>query len=63
LKDGDTLRSKYYVTLPNGDVREYDFPKSFINQNTGFLKTGIVINANFPITEFGTYKLETVTNK
>lgn len=63
LKEEDRIRAKYYVTLPSGDVREYDFPKNFVNKDTGLLKTGIMINANFPLIEFGTYKLETVTDK
>lgn len=59
LKSGEKLRSTYYVTLPNGDVREYDIAKQFIETN-GLLKTDIWITGNFPTKDIGAYKLEFV---
>ncbi len=46
LKPGVRIRSSYYVALPNGDVREYDFPKIYIDTNN-LLKTGIWIKGSF----------------
>lgn len=33
LKSTDKIRSAYYVTLPNGDVRQYEFAKNYIDTN------------------------------
>jgi uncharacterized protein YkwD len=59
LKSGEEVRSKYYVTLPNGDVREYDIAQYFVEPN-GLLKTGIWISGSFPTRDPWSYKLEFV---
>lgn len=46
------------MTLPNGDVRTYEFPERFIDSSTGLLRTGVLIQTTFPTGEIGTYKLE-----
>jgi hypothetical protein len=50
------------VTLPNGDVRELDFAKGYID-TSGYLKTGVWITGSFPFRDTGTYKLEFVDSK
>lgn len=60
LKKHEKVRSLYYVTLPNGDVREYEIPRSFVDGTTNLVKTEIWVYANFPIKDQGTYKLELV---
>ncbi len=62
LKPGIQIRSWYYVTLPNGDVRELDFAKGYID-TSGYLKTGVWITGSFPFRDTGTYKLEFVDSK
>ena len=53
------MRSTYYITLPNGDVRTYDIAKTYVT-GSGLLKTGIWITGTFPIRDTGSYKFELV---
>lgn len=59
LKSDDKVRATYYVTLPNGDVRTYDLPKTYVT-GSWLLKTGVWITGNFPIRDSGSYKFELV---
>jgi len=61
-KQNDKIRSSYYLTLPNWDVQEYTFPKKFIDEQTGLLRTGITINGSIPTLTQGAYKFEVVQN-
>lgn len=56
---GKVVQDTYYVTLPNGDVRKYSFPKKYTDGN-GYLKTNTLIQSMFSADIVGTYKLETV---
>lgn len=44
------VKPEYYVTLPNGDTREYSINRQYIDTD-GFLKSGILIRGSFPITD------------
>ncbi len=59
LPNAKKVIDTYYVTLPSGDVRKYEFPSKY-RDGSGYLKTGIQIQATFPTPDIGTYKLETV---
>lgn len=59
IKTGIQVKSKYYLTTPNGNVIEYVFPSNLLD-SSGFLKTNQTIVQNFPISESGIYKIETV---
>jgi Cysteine-rich secretory protein family len=56
---GKRVQSEYYVTLPNGDVRISTFPSQYIDPS-GYLRTGVPIQAEFPMETDGTYMLETL---
>ena len=51
------LKSNYYLTLPNGDVREFDFAKEFIDSNE-YLIPGKKIDLSLPTSDTGTYLIE-----
>jgi uncharacterized protein YkwD len=51
------VNSNYFVTLPNGDVREYLINKKFIQSNW-FLKPNTLITGYFPIPDKWTYRFE-----
>ena len=53
------LRSNYYLTLPNGDVREFDFSKEYIGID-GFLISGKKLTLTLPTNDNGTYLIESV---
>lgn len=59
LDISDKIRSSYYLTLPSGEVMQYDFPKKYDNWS-GYLKTWIWISGNSPLPLNGTYKFELV---
>lgn len=56
---GKRVQPEYYVTLPNGDVRTSSFPSQYID-SSGYLRTGISIQSEFPMETEGTYMLETL---
>lgn len=41
------IRSTYYLTLPDGDVREFDFPVAFVGED-GYLISGKTISLSLP---------------
>ena len=53
------IRSSFYLTLPDGDVREFDFSKEYIGTD-GFLLPGKVITLSLPTDGRGTYLVESV---
>lgn len=57
VREWYVTKPNYYVTLPNGDVREYSINKKFINSNW-YLKTNVLISWAFPITDKWTYRFE-----
>lgn len=59
LSQDAKIREVFFVTLPNGDVREYSFPKKYV-ETDWYLKRWILIQASFPAQETWTYKLEAV---
>lgn len=59
IKSWENVLSTYYLTSPSGNVTKYTFPASLIWTN-GFLRTNVLIKQNFPMTEAGVYKIETV---
>ena len=61
LKFSEQVLPNYYFTLPDGNVLEYTFPQKY-RDTDGFLKRDILIQANIPFTQEGTYKLETVSS-
>jgi len=60
IPQGKKVETNYYLTLPNGDVRSFQFPDRFRDTTTGYLRTGILIQATFPARDRGTYRLEAV---
>lgn len=59
IKSWENVSATYYLTSPSGNVTKYTFPASLIWTN-GFLRTNVLIKQNFPMTEAGVYKIETV---
>lgn len=59
IKAWEKVQSEYFLTSPNGNVTKYTFPTNFIDTNW-FLRTNVTIRQNFPMTESGVYKIETV---
>jgi uncharacterized protein YkwD len=59
IKSWEDVSVTYYLTSPRGNVTKYTFPASLIWTN-GFLRTNVLIKQNFPMTEAGVYKIETV---
>jgi hypothetical protein len=55
----DRIRNVYYVTFPNGDVREYKFQKEWVDDEN-ILIPGSNILGSFMAREPGVYKIETV---
>jgi rare lipoprotein A len=53
------IRPNYYITLPNGDVKQYTFDQIFLSSDM-YLKPGISVNASFPLPIEGSYILEIV---
>jgi hypothetical protein len=54
-----SLKDKYYITSPDGEVQEIDFSNQYKIQNK-FLKKSISIKEILPITQKWVYKLEVV---
>lgn len=59
LPAGEKVSSTYYVTLPDGDVREYDMPSKY-DSGDWFLKTWVSITGSFPIALPWVYRFELV---
>jgi archaellum component FlaF (FlaF/FlaG flagellin family) len=53
------IRSEYYVTLPNGEVREEKFPRSSTTSD-GLLIPGKSLKISLPLTQDGVYRIELV---
>ena len=53
------LRSTYYITTPDGDVKEYTFSKEFVD-SSDLLIPGKSIKVTFPFTLDGSYQIELV---
>jgi hypothetical protein len=59
LSENEKIRKSYYVTYPDGSVKEFSFPDTVLEKD-GFVKTGISLRISIPLGSFGTYKVETV---
>ena len=53
------IRGTYYLTFPNGDIREFDYNSTFVSEE-GFLIPGKMITLALPMPDNGTYMLEAV---
>lgn len=53
------LRSTYYITTPDGDVKEYTFLKEFVD-SSDLLIPGKSIKVTFPFALDGSYQIELV---
>jgi hypothetical protein len=59
LKPGTKVQKNYYLTTPDGNVEEYEFPAAVVGTD-GYLLPNILIRQRFAIPMGGVYKIETV---
>lgn len=53
------VKAEYYVTLPNGDTREYVISRQYIDMD-GFVKPNMLIRWSFPTPDIWVYRFELV---
>lgn len=59
IPDSVKIRDTYFLTFPNGEVRESPFASRYIGAD-GFLLTGTRISLSLPLAVEGTYQIEFV---